>query len=204
MVTPYAASFTTGALLFEEMERVVSFMADENADRQLIAKSNLVLTINSNAARIRQARELLKRYDALNPNFWEFYRSQTSKDARRFAVYYACLKTYQLVLDFHLEVVLSKWRQLNTNIEYADVIKFLKWASDKHTEIDEWKETTLIKISRIVVRMLKESGLLVEGKLQPVLLPDSFWIYFLEHGEGWFLEAMLLSKEQRESLLNKA
>ncbi len=204
MVTPYAASFTTGALLFEEMESVVSFLADENADRQLITKTAQVLTINSNAARIRQARELLKRYDAVNPGFWVFYRNLTSKEAKRSAIYYACLKTYQLILDFHLEIVLSKWRQMNPKIDITDVTKFLKWASVKHPEIDVWKERTHSFISRVIIRMLKETGLLIEGKLSPVLLPDSFWIYFLEHGEGWFLEAMLLSKEQRESLLNKA
>ena len=109
-----------------------------------------------------------------------------------------------MLMDFQLEVVLTKWRQMSTSLGKEDVLKFLKWASIKHPEIDEWKESTLIKISRIAILMLKETGLLVSGKLKPMILPDYFWIYFLEHGEGWFLEAMLLSKEQRQSLLKKA
>lgn len=204
MLKPYTASFTTGALLFDEMERVIRFMSSENANRQLIAKSIQVLTINSEPARIRQARELLKRYDSVEKSFWNFYMNLTGKDARRFAVYYSCLKTYPLVLDFHMEVVLIKWRQMNSVVDKSDVIKFLKWAAVNHPEIDKWKESTPTKISRIIIQMLRESGLLVDGKLTPIILPDSFWIYFLEHGEGWFLEAMLLSKEQRESILKKA
>jgi hypothetical protein len=31
--------------------------------------------------------------------------------------------------------------------------------------------------------------------------PDWFWKYFLEIGEGWFLEACLLSKIEREEIL---
>lgn len=203
MLKSYTASFTTGGLLFEEMERVIAFLSVKGVDRQIIAKSANVLTINSATARIRQARELLKRYDSVDSSFWDFYLNQPDKVARRFAVYYACLKTYPLVMDFHMEVVLPKWRQMKYKIGTEDVIKFLKWALIEHPEIDKWKESTLLKISRLLVLMLKESGLLVDGKLQPVRLADSFWIYFLEHGEGWFLEAMLLSKEQRESILNK-
>lgn len=204
MHKPYTASFTSGALLFDEMERVVSFLASESADRQMIANSSEVLTINSAAAKVRQGRELLKRYDAVEPAFWKFYSSLTDKDSKKFAVYYACLRTYPMLMDFQLEVVLTKWRQMSTSLDKEDVLNFLKWASIKHPEIDEWKESTLIKISRIAILMLKEAGLLVSGKLKPLVLPDSFWIYFLEHGEGWFLEAMLLSKEQRQSLLKKA
>jgi hypothetical protein len=200
----YTASFTTGALLFDEMERIVRFMADKYADRQLISKTSEVLTINSEAARIRQSRELLKRFDSVDLKFWDFYRGLSDKDSRKMAVYYACLKTYPLVLDFHMEVVLAKWRQLNYNLDTTDVIKFLKWSESKHPEIDDWKESTFTKISRIVILMLKEAGILIKGKLHPVQLPERFWIYFLEIGEGWFLEAMLLSKEQRESLFNKA
>jgi hypothetical protein len=204
MHKPYTASFTSGALLFDEMERVVSFLASKSADRQLIANSSEVLTINSAAAKVRQGRELLKRYDAVETSFWDFYSSLPDKDSRKFAVYYACLKTYPMLMDFQLEVVLTKWRQMSNSLDKDDMLKFLKWASIKHPEIDEWKESTLVKISRISILMLKETGLLVSGKLKPMILPDNFWIYFLEHGEGWFLEAMLLSKEQRQSLLKKA
>ena len=204
MHKPYTASFTSGALLFDEMERVVSFLASKCADRQLIVNSSEVLTINSAAAKVRQGRELLKRYDSVEPSFWEFYRTLTDKDSKKFAVYYACLRTYPMLMDFQLEVVLTKWRQMSTTLNKDDVFKFLKWASIKHPEIDEWKDSTLVKISRIAILMLKETGLLTNGILKPALLSDNFWIYFLEHGEGWFLEAMLLSKEQRQSLLKKA
>jgi hypothetical protein len=50
---------------------------------------------------------------------------------------------------------------------------------------------------------MKEAGVIISGKMKQVFLPNEFWLFFIEKGEGWFLEAMFLSKEQRVALSKK-
>ena len=50
--------------------------------------------------------------------------------------------------------------------------------------------------------MLKQAGMITNSKLTQVEASDSFWHLFVESNENWFLEAGLLSKEQREKIIN--
>lgn len=204
MPNKYSASFTSGALLFDETEAILHFFQNHSEDEasQLIL-TNEFLKINTLISRKKKVSEIRKRMEAVPPNYWDFYDRLKSKDEKKVFLYFVCLKKYALIRDFHLEIVLNKWRQLDTTIDKSDVLRFLKWASDKHPEIDEWTANSLDKIAQIINLMLKETGLLVKGKLQQIYFPADFWMFFVDKGESWFLEAMLLSKEQRENLFSK-
>jgi len=204
-VSLYSASFTTGPLLTDETEAVINFM-DENPgdDFREIIESDKYLKVNSQAARIRRLREIRNRIESIPLEYWGFFQRLTGKDEKNTFIYYVCMKCYPLIRDFHLEVILSKWRLMDTAFSKEDVIKFLTRASNQHPEVDDWKESTHKKVIQVLSLMLKEAGIVSSNKLHLVFLPDTFWLFFIERGEGWFLEAMFLAKEQRDFLYKKA
>lgn len=202
MERKYSASFTSGALMPDETEVVVNFILDKghNYIKQLTETDN-ILKINSLVARKVKVGEILKRYKSADADLWKIYLNLKSKDEKKAFLYYICLKTYNLIRDFHMEVVITKWRQLETKLDREDVKRFLIRASDDHSEIDKWTDNTINKVAQVIILMMKEAGLLENGKLNQVYLPEYFWTYFIKAGDSWFLEAMLLSKEQRQNLI---
>ena len=161
------------------------------------------MKINSLNSRDRKVKEIVKRYQSVPVEYWDYYVTLNSNDEKMAFLYFICLKTYNIIRDFHWDVVLNKWRQLDSKLTKHDFTRFLNWSSDKHHEIDEWSETTKAKMAQVALLMMKEVGINKNGKMQKVLLPDTFWEYFIKKGEGWFLEAMFLPKAQRDALHKK-
>lgn len=200
----YSASFTSGALLFDETNAFIDYVLINGISGiKKFTDEGKFLKINSKKARDTKVREIMRRYNSLPVDFWKYYHQLHSKNEKITFLYFTCLKTYAIVRDFHWEVVLNKWRQLDINLSKKDFARFLNRASDKHHEIDEWSDNTKAKIAQVIFLMMKEAGVIVNGKMQQVFLPDDFWFFFVTNGEGWFLEAMFLSKEQRNFLSKK-
>lgn len=201
----YSASFTTGALLTNETEAVISFQAEnEGEDESRILQNDRYLKVNSLAGRKRRLREIQNRINSVPAKYWNFYLRLKARDEKNVFMYYLCMKYYALIRDFHLEVILSKWRMLDTSFSKDDVSRFLTRASIQHPEIDDWTESTQKKIVQVLTLMLKESGIVSNNKIRLIFLPDKFWLFFIEYGEGWFLEAMFLTREQRDLLYKNA
>jgi hypothetical protein len=204
-VSIYSASLTTGPLLTDETEAVISYMAEHNWTKSEVPiKSDRYIKVNSEAGRKRKLREIRNRIESVPVEYWKRFIDLTSREEKQAFLYYVCMKAYPLVRDFHFEVILNKWRLLDTLFEKDEVSKFLKRASNKHSEIDDWSETTQKKVGQVILLMLKEVGIISKNRIRLVFLPDTFWLFFIEHGEGWFLEAMFLSREQRNFLYKKA
>lgn len=201
----YSASFTTGPLLTDETEAIIDFLDEHPGDDYaLILESDKYLKVNSQAARKRRLREILNRVQSVAKDYWNFYLRLSGKDEKNVFMYYICMKYYPLIRDFHFEVVLSKWRLMDATYSKDEVFRFLTRSSIQHPEVDEWKESTRKKVVQVLTLMLKEAGIVSNNKLRLVFLSDTFWLFFIEHGEGWFLEAMFLSREQRDLLYKKA
>ncbi len=201
----YSASFTAGPLLTDDTETIVRFL-DENpaGDLSRLIESDRYLKVNSRAGRIRRLREIRNRVESIPFAYWAFFQKLNGKDEKNTFIYYVCMKCYPLIRDFHLDVILSKWRMMDTSFSKEDVVKFLTRASNQHPEVDDWKESTHKKVIQVLSLMLKEAGIVSSNKLHLVFLPDTFWLFFIERGEGWFLEAMFLAREQRDFLYKKA
>lgn len=201
----YTASFTAGPLLTDETTAVVLFLLENNwSVDDFPIETAQHLKVNAQASRKRKYREVRNRIDAVPREYWEFFAELTTRDEKNAFLYFVCMKYYPLIRDFHFEVILNKWRMLDTDIAPENVAKFLIKASNRHTEIDEWTESTLKKIGQVVMLMLKEVGIVLKNKMRLIFLPDKFWLFFIQQGEGWFLEAMFLSREQRDYLYKKA
>lgn len=200
----YNASFTAGALLLDETDALIRFLrSNDISEIKSFTKKGDFLKINSQKSRDRKVKEITKRYQSVPTDFWDFYQELSSKKEKLAFLYFVCLKTYSIIRDFHWEVALNKWRQLEVALSKMDFTRFLNWASNKHHEIDEWSETTKAKLAQVILLMMKEAGIIVDGKMEQIFLPDEFWSFFIRQGEGWFLEALFLSKDQRDALHKK-
>lgn len=159
------------------------------------------LHTNAESARQRVVQELKKRYKATGQYVFDVFQEATLQQ-QNILIFYTCMKTYQILFDFMFQTVLEKWLSRNLTLDKLDVQHFLDIQSASHPEIDEWTETTREKIETVLIRMLNEVGLLQGRQLHSVDAPDHFWRSFVDFGDPWFLQAMLLNKEQRDRIQN--
>lgn len=200
----YSASFTSGALLWHETTAILPLLLnnDVRALKQEIETGER-LQLNARKSRQNKVNEITKRFKAVPVQVWDFF-NDAPKEQQNVILYYAALKTYRLILDFHLDVLLKKWNSFNLLWDKTDVATFLLRQSDKHPEIDKWTIQTHEKIASVIFVMLKEAGLLKEGKLHEPELPDVFWTFFYQLGEAWLLEALFLHANKRQQIANYA
>ena len=72
--------------------------------------------------------------------------------------------------------------------------------TSNHLEIDQWTATTKQKVATVMIRMLKEVGILRDAKIMALDASDAYWHNFVKIGEPWFLQACLLNKERRDQI----
>ena len=159
-----------------------------------------VLDVNSIRGRRRKTSEITKRLGNADKFVWNDLPDRTPPE-QHVVLYYCCLKTYRLLFDFHMDVVLPRWRSSDRSLRPYDVQRFLEERADNHPVIDSWSATTWEKLRQVMLKMLREAGLLKEGRLQPVQLPTAFWARFAKVGGIWFLEALFLNETQRQAVV---
>lgn len=193
----YLISFTAGGLLAEETRAVISYMNDIEISRlPEEIKNNLHLQTNSQASRQRVVQELKKRYHVVGQATFDLFQ-ESDIQLQNILIFYSCTKIYSILFDFMFGPVTDKWLTRDLIVKKTDVKHFLDLQSNSHPEIDRWTESTREKVATVIIRMLKEVGILRAGLLRQVEAPDIFWRHFLDQGDVWFLQAMLLSKEDR-------
>ncbi len=198
----YLVSFTAGGLLAEETRSVISYLNDaEILNLPTEIKHPQYLHTNAESARQRVVQELKKRYKATGQIVFDVFKD-AGLPQQNILIFYTCMKTYQILFDFMFQTVLENCLSRNLTLDKLDVQHFLDIQSTSHPEIDEWTETTREKIETVMIRMLNEVGLLQSGQLHSVDAPDHFWRSFVDFGDPWFLQAMLLNKEQRDRIQN--
>jgi hypothetical protein len=194
----YSTTFAAGTLLHDEASRIIAAAEKEGT---LSAVDPSVLDINSKSGRERRFREVERRLENIDQNIWSDFQQRTQAE-QRVVLYYACMKTYTLVADIHVNAVLPAWRSITQELHRADIQRFLDEQVTAHPEIDEWSESTHDKVQQVVRKMLRQVGLLDGDRLQRLQLPRSFWVRFVRAGDVWFLEAMFLSEEERAQVVD--
>lgn len=199
----YLISFTAGGLLAEETRSVISYLNDEQIVHLPSEIKNPVhLQTNSEAARQRVVQELKKRYRITGQHVFDLFQDVNAHQ-QTILIFYTCIKIYRILFDFMFDAVIPRWLTRDLSVQKLDVERFLDIQSGSHPEVDDWTESTRVKVATVMIRMLNEVGLLQEGDLNMVEAPDQFWRHFSEWGDPWFLEAMLLNKEQRDRILHE-
>ena len=197
----YNASFTTGALMLHESRVIIPLLLNDDMEgvKREIALGE-ALKINSFASRRKKVGEISKRFRHVKPIVWK--RFLESDEREQFLIlYYACLKTYDMLKDFQIDVLLKKW--LNYSLDYDRFVfsDFLFRQSATHSEIDNWTNETKDKLGSVINVMLTEVGLLKEGKLKELIINDEAWRLFATLHEYWFMEALFLSDEHRQTII---
>ena len=197
---PYLISFTAGGLLYEEFISLYPYLNDAkiNSISDEI-KTNVLLQTNSQAARQRIIQEVKKRYHSVNKIAFSDFDAFNQNEQKIF-LFYTCLKTYSIIFDFIFDVVVEKWLSRDIDVNAGDVLYFLDKKTSNHLEIDQWTATTKQKVATVMIRMLKEVGILRDAKIMALDASDEYWNYFVKIGEPWFLQACLLNKERRDQI----
>lgn len=197
----YNTGFTAGSLLLKEAEALVSAINDYQA--YLDGREELddtVVRVKSEIARRKIVLNLNRRFKTLdNPHFFEIFQRSDTRE-KNLMLFYVTLKYYSIIADFMLETVLPKWNNLDYNLTIEDFQNFLFLKSDNHPEIDKLKESTRTKMAQVVMRMLREVGLLKENKLQNQHFEPAPLEFIIQNDDQWFLEAILLSNEDKNLL----
>ena len=199
----YSASFTAGALMYQEMDSVLPLLMQDNGE-ELLKKDieeNKYLNISSLSTRKRYVPELIRRFKSVSKEFWQDYLGFSPK-AKKVALFYVVLKTYQMLWEFHIQVSLAKWKSFDPTISKDDLgMKYDEIAF--HDEfVAGWSEKTKNKVISVYLNMLHQAGMRKENSIdlkQPELA-FSEYAYYLKIQEPWFLDACMLHSYQIESI----
>lgn len=192
--SPYTA-ITGCTFLFYEFERILSILMDSDSDQLLKdeIENNQVLQVNSRTSRQRFVAEFKRRFASVPVHFWQSWQTW-SEEGRRAGLFYAILKTYKLVFDFHLNVTMKKWNSIEHKLVKDDLLMEFNEISAHDDYVDTWSDSTKDKCSSNYLTILRQSGLLDEKteSLTPLKLDASEFAYYIRSGEEWFLEACFL------------
>lgn len=194
----YSTTFAAGTLLHDESLRVLDAAGGADGINEV---SEDVLDISSQSGRERRLMEVKRRLGAVNGAVLRDFLDLDETE-QKVVLYYAAVKAYRLVHDLHMHVVMPAWRSIMQEVHRADVQRFLDERSVEHPEIDAWSESTHEKVQQVFRKMLREVGLLTsDDQLVALHLSSRFWTRFVRAGDLWFLEAMLVEKDVRESAI---
>jgi len=190
-INTYSASFTASALLFNEFIKAKDSVLAEDFIFQMKEEvlENTRLGIKTQSARQRISQEMIKRFESAPSGFWPFFFTRNEEE-QKLGLFFLCLKTYVLMLDFHLEVTLKRWKTRVEHLESFDLQMRLDEISSANPEVGAWSELTKTKTITVYLRTLSEAGLLKkEQLLKPVRINPDFWDFFIKNNESWFLES---------------
>jgi len=200
-VKTYKTGFTAGSILLKEAEALINAINDFQA--YLDGQEELdetVVQVKSEVTRRKIVLNLNRRFKTLDdPQFFEIFQRSESRE-KNLLLFYINLKYYSIISDFMLEAVLPKWNNLDYNLTIEDFKNFLFLKSDTHPELDKLKGSSKTKMAQVVLRMLREVGLLKENKLQNQHFEPESLEFIIRNDDQWFLDAILLSNDDKNLL----
>lgn len=200
----YSVGFTAAALRPELLRAIVEIRAQETSweDTKTRVLAENVLQSRSPNSAIRIERELRKRLQTLSdPQLAHFQHS--TRDIQTQLAWLAAVKNSSLLFEFASEALRSKMEVHDTNLRDSDWERFIDEQKSHHTEIAEFSSTTLGKMKRVVLAMLREVEILQSGPTlgvlnRPVLSPD-FEKITREDNPKWLAAFLVPDAEIRHS-----
>lgn len=186
----YDSNITAGGLLLNEFLAIRPIIQLENFEELLRAdiEENKFISISTRSARQRIVPQIIKRVSKVPTSFWIFFYGLELKEKNQ-ALLYLCLKTYPLVFDIHFEVTVKKYKTGGKLTEY-DIQMRLDEIASNDDYVASWSNSTFKKINTRYCKAIEDAGLYANGKLiKSEVLNPSFWNYFKENGDNWFLTA---------------
>ena len=190
--SPYSSGITGCGFMLDEMTSLIPLLSSPDADALLRKEieDNAVLSLGKAKTRSRMITEFRRRYAALPPSFWRWFL-KLDRPGRIIALYYALLRTYLVLKEVHLDVVLPRLRSANPVVTRADAERLIARIGETDSFVASWSEATRERVASSCVSMLREVGMLgVSGRLAAVPIPVSVAQHFVTRGESWYLEAL--------------
>ena len=193
--SPYTAAITGCAFLYYEFQRILPVLLSADSEEQLKEEieNNQILQINSRKARRTFVLEFKRRFASVPIHFWQTWQGW-SETGQRAGLFYAILKTYKLVFDFHFNVTMKQWNSARHQLAKSDIMMELNEIAAHDEFVDSWSENTKSRCASAYLTILRQAGLLegTDNELQPIKLDADEYSYYIHTGEEWFLDACLL------------
>ncbi len=200
----YSTGFSAGALLFKESDSIVSQIQSPEeflAGKEIIPFN--VIPVNSESSQKRLYSEVNKRLKSLgNSKFIYLYQVSNQED-KLLILFYAVCKTYPIIADFMLTVVLRKWYNMDKEILPFDFQSFLYEQMGNHPELERLTPITIKKLSQVVMLMLAELGMQKDHIITKITFNGEILEEILLNGDNWFLEVLLLNENERLKISTK-
>jgi hypothetical protein len=193
--SPYTAAITGGGFLYYEVKRILPVLMSPESEMLLKEEdeNNLILQINSVSSRKRFLAEFKRRFASVPLHFWQAWQGW-SETGQRAGLFYAILKTYKLVFDFHFNVSIKHWNSVDHQLTKSDIMMEFNEIAAHDEFVDSWSDNTKDRCASAYLTILRQTGLLTEktNELQSIHPDDSELEYYFRSGEEWFLEACFL------------
>ena len=193
----YSASFTARALGFYEMESILPVLMDETIEDKVtvLTRDTAYLKIASLQSRKRVLNELLSRYNSVDPSFWRDYAGM-SEGEKRLALFYVVLKTYTLLFEIQVNLVVPKYNSPDRVLTKNDIYTAVSDIASRDSYVDSWSDDTRNKVASQYLTILRQAGLIDEtsGEIREPSLPDESLAFYSRINEAWFLAACCIPK----------
>ena len=172
---------------FDRLEPLLLGLEPEKALDQE-RENNAFIGIKTLGARKRIITEVIRRNRAVSEGFWRWYFELPLK-AKALASFYICMKTYRLVFELQFDLALRKFR-IGSELRALDVEQFLDLLGGRDEYVGSWSDETLKKLNSQYRQALRDAHLLDGAQLKVAHgVRPSFWNYFRDNNEAWFIEA---------------
>ncbi|MBD5357712.1 MAG: DUF1819 family protein [Bacteroides sp.] len=202
--SPYTAGMTGCGFMIDEMNRILPLLMEDNSDALLKQEieSNELLLITTKTTRCRAVPEFKRRYTSMPRSFWEKYLMLSPK-MQNIAMFLVLLKAYRIYFDFQIEVVLRKWNSFDQTVTKNNLLAALSDIACNDAFVDSWSDDTRGKIASAFLSVLRKVGFIPE-KANDLHSLDNYTDeelkFFVQIGEPWFLEAILLPQYRIETI----
>ncbi len=132
------------------------------AKQLLIDENRLQLRMNSSATRV--TREIINRLKNLTESQLTLFQQGTLNDQTNL-VWLALCKQYRFISEFSIEVVREKFLKLDYLLSRNDYEVFFNNKAEWATELEELKESTKKKATRVLFKMLRDAEIINDSNL---------------------------------------
>ena len=185
------------------MNAILPYLLKDSSSTAIktIGNSVEMLPIKSASARERVASELVKRFKVVSHDFWDAYLSFPDSQ-QKLALFYVVLKTYQLLYELQIRVVVKRYNSVNNTLKAEDLLLEIYDIASRDNLVDSWTDNTKKKAVNVYLTMLRQVGLLDQenDKLQRLNIAQEAYVPFMRLGDAWFLQACFIPAHEIEKI----
>lgn len=161
----YRLSFGTGGLYVMESSQLIqsySELGDWSDVIEDAVEKNLLQFKSAQSTR-RAVREICTRLKSMTDKELDFFQDADPFDSAILCWLASC-RTYQFIGDFATQVIMENFASYKLDLDHAAFDFFFEGQAQFHPELEGLKKSTRNKLRQILIRMLREAGILTDDK----------------------------------------